>query len=87
MGLNFQGSFYAAAGHSHGLIIGHSCNTFEAVRPTIQNWIFDHLEIRAELYEEDEFFDLSENGDWVSEEESAGEEEFHDPEEELFALH
>lgn len=77
-----RGFLYAGAGHTHGLVIDHFCRVFEAVQPSIQNLIIDHLEDRAEFYEAEEELYLGENdGYWNSEE------DIQDLDEDIFAFH
>jgi len=57
-----RGFLYAGAGHTHGLVLDHFCKVFEAVRPTIQDLIIDHLGDRAVFYEAEEELYLRENG-------------------------
>lgn len=77
---------YAAAGHSHGLIIDHFCGGFEAVQSSVQDLFNDHLENRVDFYEAEE---ARENGDWSSGEGFTDKEEQDTqvPDNDIFALH
>lgn len=74
-----KSSLFAAAGHSHGLVIDNFCRgALEAVRPTLQDIIFHHIEDRAKFYEAEEIWEEGDEGDG---------EEAEDLDDDLFGLH